>query len=73
MTQKQAFNEITSELKWYIGIYSQSYASQIVQRFNAGLLKEKTINDFLSHFGYLKIKEAEYKKAEGKPINLKTK
>lgn len=62
MTQNEAFKKITSELKWYIGHYSQGYASQLVQRFNAGQLKQSTIDKFLRKFGYSKIEEAKYKK-----------
>lgn len=62
MTKEEAFKEITSKHKWYIGHYSQGYASQIVQRFKAGLLKEKTINKFLERFGYVIIREQEWEK-----------
>lgn len=74
MNQQEAFNKITSEHKWYVGKFSQGYASQFIQRFNAGLLKQKTIDNFLEMFGYYKVKEAEWnKQLEGKPSNLKTK
>lgn len=73
MKQQEAFNKITREHKWYVGVYSQGYASQIIQRFNAGQLKQSTIEAFLNKFGYVKIQEATYKKADGKPNNLKTK
>lgn len=62
MNKEQAFKEITSTHKWYIGKYSQGYASQLIQRFNSGQLKDKTIDAFLNKFGYFKIKEAEYGK-----------
>lgn len=62
MTQEQAFKEITSELKWYIGHYSQGYASQLVQRFNAGHLKQSTIDNFLKKFGYELKTEAQWEK-----------
>lgn len=73
MTQQEAFENITRPLKWYIGVYSQGYASQIVQRFNAGQLKQSTIDSFLKKFGYVKEREAEYKKLDGKPKDLNTK
>lgn len=73
MTKEECFKEITSTHKWYIGVYSQGYASQLVQRFNSGLLKQSTIEAFLNKFGYVKAQEATYKKSDGKPINLKTK
>lgn len=66
MTKKQAFEEITSEHKWYIGYCTQGYASLLVQRFNAGQLKEKTVNAFLTKFGYKLVKEQEWE-------NIKTK
>lgn len=52
MTKSQAFQEITSQHKWYVGHYSQGYASQLVSRFKAGQLKTKTINKILHDFGY---------------------
>lgn len=58
MTKEQAFEEIISEHKWYIGHYSQSHASQLIQRFKAGMLKDKTINSLLHKFGY-ELKEPE--------------
>lgn len=74
MTEKEVFNKITSEHKWYIGYYSQGYASQLVARFKAGQLKQKTIDEFLQLFGYVKSAEAQYAlQLEGKPSNLKTK
>lgn len=60
MTEKEVFNKITSEHKWYVGFYSQGYASQFISRFKAGQLKQKTIDDFLRFFGYYKIEEAQY-------------
>lgn len=74
MNQTEVFNKITSEHKWYIGHYSQGYASQLVSRFKSGQLKKSTIDSFLEKFGYVKVKEAEYSlQLEGKPSNLKTK
>lgn len=63
MTKKQAIEQITSIHKWYVGVFSQGYASQFVQRFNAGQLKEKTINNFLSKFGYECVKEEQWEKS----------
>lgn len=60
MTEKEVFNKITSEHKWYVGKFSQGYASQLVSRYNNGQLKQKTIDSFLKTFGYVKIKDAEY-------------
>lgn len=60
MNQTEVFNKITSEHKWYVGKFSQGYASQIIARYNAGQLKQKTIDDFLKKFGYVKTREAEY-------------
>lgn len=52
LTKEEVFSEITSPLKWYLGHYSQSYASQIVQRFEDGRLSEKTIDKLFNYFGY---------------------
>ena len=60
MTEKEVFNKITSQLKWYYGIYSQGYASQLVSRYNNGQLKQSTIDSFLETFGYVKSSEAQY-------------
>lgn len=74
MNQTEVFNKIVSEHKWYVGKFSQPYASQLVARFHANQLKQKTIDDFLQLFGYVKVTEAEYTlQLEGKPSNLKTK
>jgi len=74
MTEKEVFNKITSQLKWYIGHYSQGYASQLVSRYKANQLKQSTIDSFLETFGYVKSSEAQYTlQLEGKPSNLKTK
>ena len=62
MTKKEAVSSIICELKWYVGVYSQGYASQFVQRFKAGQLKEKTVDAFLEKFGYEKVKEEEWEK-----------
>ena len=74
MNQTEVFNKITSEHKWYVGKFSQPYASQLITRYNAGQLKQSTIDSFLELFGYVKVKDAEYTlQLEGKPSNLKTK
>lgn len=66
MTQTEVFNKITSQHKWHIGYYSQGYASQLVSRFKANQLKQKTIDEFLQLFGYVKIKDAEYEQIKTK-------
>ena len=74
MTKTEVFEKIISQHKWYVGVYSQGYASQLIQRFKSGLLKQKTVDLFFSNFGYFEIREAEYvQQLEGKPSNLKTK
>ena len=74
MTEKEVFNKITSEHKWYVGKISQGYASQFVARFKAKQLKQSTIDSFLETFGYVRTSEAQYTlQLEGKPSNLKTK
>lgn len=74
MTKKEVLIKITSEHKWYVGHYSQGYASQLIQKFELGLLKQKTIDSLFNKFGYFESKDAEYAlQLEGKPSNLKTK
>lgn len=58
MTEKEAIEEITSELKWYIGVMPQSTASNFLQSYRKGMAKKKTINKFLRKFGY-EIKQEE--------------
>lgn len=60
MTEQEVFNKITSEHKWYVGYYSQGYASQLVARYKSNQLKQKTIDSFLETFGYVKSAEAQY-------------
>lgn len=60
MTKAEAFKEITSQHKWFIGHYSQGYASQLVQRFKAGQLKAKTVDKVLKKFGYNKVAEEQW-------------
>lgn len=62
MTEQEAFEEITSKLKWYYGKYSSGYATQLKQRYAAGQLKQKTIDKLLNEFGYYKTKPAQWDK-----------
>lgn len=73
MTQKEAIAKIISEPKYYIGIMPQSTASNFIASWRKGMSKQKTIDEFLLKFGYVKRQEAQYHKSDGKPINLKTK
>lgn len=66
MNQTEVFNKITSQHKWHIGYYSQGYASQLVARFHANQLKQKTIDEFLHLFGYVKCSEAQYEQIKNK-------
>lgn len=58
MTEQEAIEEITSELKWYIGVMPQSTASNFIQSYRKGMAKKKTIDKFLNKFGY-KLKQEE--------------
>lgn len=58
MTEQEAINEITSELKWYVGVMPQSTASNFLASYRKGMAKKSTINNFLDRFGY-KIKTEE--------------
>lgn len=52
MTIQQAIEEITSTPKYYVGVMPQSTASTIVRRYKKGTVKKKTLNEFLTAFGY---------------------
>ena len=52
MTAKEAIEEITSEPKYYIGIYPQSTAYYIVKRFHSGSITLNKLREFLNKFGY---------------------
>lgn len=73
MTQKEAFQEITGKLKWYVGYCTPGYATQLKQRYISGQLKQKTIDKILHDFGYKKHKEAEWTKENKEFENRKTK
>mgnify|MGYP000654540600 FL=1 len=64
MTQKEAIEKIISEPKYYIGIMPQSTASNFVASWRKGMSKQKTIDDFLMKFGYIKYQEAQYKQTK---------
>lgn len=57
MSREQVFNEITKNKKWYVGIYIQQTASQMVKRFNNGSLSHEKMNEIFNKFGYIKIIE----------------
>lgn len=62
MSENEVINKIISEPKYYIGIMPQSTASNFIASYRKGMSKQKTIDNFISKFGYKKIKEAEYGK-----------
>jgi len=57
MTKDKAIKEITRNPKWYIGVIPQSTASNFLASYRKGMSKEKTINNFLSKFGYIKTED----------------
>ena len=57
MTKEEAIKEITRNPKWYIGVIPQSTASNFLASYRKGMSKEKTINNFLSKFGYVKTED----------------
>lgn len=63
MTAEQAVNEITSEVKYYIGVYPQSTASDLVKRFRNGSITLNKLEEFLNNFGYVK-REGEWIKTK---------
>lgn len=60
MNQSEAIEIIISEPKFYIGKLPQSTASHFVASYRKGMSKQKTIDEFLQLFGYVKVKEAQY-------------
>ena len=62
MNESEVFNEITSKLKWYVGYCSQSYATQLKQKFQDGRLREEAKNNLFNHFGYEIKTEAQWQK-----------
>lgn len=62
MTENEVINQIISEPKYYIGVMHQSTASNFIASYRKGMSKQKTIDNFISKFGYKKTKEAEYGK-----------
>jgi hypothetical protein len=72
MTEKDVINDLKSRVKPYVTIeMTQSYFSNVLIRYDVGLLKPKTIVKFLENFGYKqvdgewmnseKLKDVEYK------------
>ena len=59
MEISEIIDELTSERKAYAGIMSQSTFSNIVTRIKAGICKEKTKEEFLKKFGYVKVESVE--------------
>lgn len=73
MTYLQALEEITSELKYYIGSdYSQQNASATAKRIRKGTATINARNRFLNTFGYVE-QEGEWVKTKMEQPKLKTK
>lgn len=66
MTQSEAIEKIISEPKFYIGKMAQSTASNFVASFRKDMAKQKTIDQFLQTFGYVKSAEAQYEQIKTK-------
>jgi len=62
MTEKQVFNKIISEKKWFENYCTASYASDIKSKFSVGLLGEKAIERLFKHFGYKIKTETQWEK-----------
>jgi len=60
MNQNEAIEKIISEPKFYIGKLPQSTASNFVASWRKGMSKQKTIDEFLHLFGYVRTAEAQY-------------
>ena len=53
MNKEELLNIITSQPKYYAGIYEQSHASQIVRSIRAGICKQSTEEAFFGAFGFM--------------------
>lgn len=62
MTEEEVINKIISEHKFYVNVMPQSTASNFIKRWKQGKAKHKTVLMFMKKFGYVKEKEASYKK-----------
>jgi len=62
MTKDEVFKEITTPLKWYQGYCSQSYATQLKQKYKSGHIGEKAIERLFKHFGYTIKKQEEWER-----------
>ena len=62
MSKDEVIKEITKNHKWYIGVMPQSTASNFLASYRKGMSKEKTINSFLSKFGYELKTESQWEK-----------
>lgn len=54
MNEQEVINELRSLVKPYIGIIPQSTFSSILTRYDAGILKPKTLRLFFEKMGYWK-------------------
>ena len=72
MTAKECIEEITSEPKYYIGIYKQQTASAIVKRFHNGSITINKLREFLNAFGYVE-REGEWIKIKVEKPRMKYK
>jgi hypothetical protein len=52
MTEKEAIEQLTSTVKWYLPRRSQSWASGFLARYKANAVKQSTIDKLLIDFGY---------------------
>lgn len=62
MTKDQAIKEIISQPKFYMGVMPQSTASNFVISWRKGMVKKKTIDNFLNKFGYELKQEEQWQK-----------
>lgn len=62
MTLQEAVKEITCKPKWYAGKLKQSTASGIVRNIAAGTAKPKTVERFMTLFGFEVEKELMWRK-----------
>jgi len=62
MNQEQVFKLITGTKKWYVGVYIQQTASEIVKRYKNKTLSHEKLTELFNKFGYIKTIEEWQKK-----------
>ena len=64
MNEKEAMDQVTSTVKFYVGIIPQSTASNFLKRYRQGKTKQSTVVNFLKKFGYIVDQKITYRKID---------